>query len=93
MECEFQEIIQRDQSPEVGDRWGRCDRVDEEENITESHVVPIDDSDGHQWGLNCHCEPDIFYADDNGNSYGYPIIVHFAFDGRHVVEEANSILS
>lgn len=92
MECEFKETIEQlERKP--GDNWSNVHILDEDDNTVELHVVPIEDSDGHQSGLNCHCEPYIEYKDpETGRKYDYPIIVHSAFDGRHIVEEANQIL-
>lgn len=49
--------------------------------------LPIDDSQKHDSGGVCTCCPNIIF--ENGEM----IVIHMAFDGRHLVEEVNEILN
>lgn len=90
MICDFKEAIEH--MPDG--QWINVDVVDQDTgDRLEMHVVPTGDTDGHQAGLNCHCDPTIEYQDpDDGYTYDHPLIIHDAFDGRQAVEEANKIL-
>ena len=50
-------------------------------------VLPIKDSAEHTKGGMCICYPNIIF--ENGEM----IVIHMAFDGRHLVEEVNEILN
>lgn len=52
------------------------------------HLSPVDDSQPHSLdGDECECNPGQRVIDGNR------IIIHNAFDGRELLEEANNILS
>jgi len=49
--------------------------------------LPINDSQKHDTGGMCTCCPNIIFES------GEMIVIHMAFDGRHLVEEVNEILN
>lgn len=49
--------------------------------------LPIDDIKKHDGASMCACCPNLIF--ENGEM----IVVHMAFDGRHLVEEVNEILN
>ena len=51
------------------------------------HVLPINDSEPHEESTTCKCEPKVLHVDGN------MIIIHMAFDGRHLIEEINEFLN
>lgn len=51
------------------------------------HITPTDDLEPHEESTTCKCEPKVLH--ENGNM----IVVHMAFDGRHVIEMVNEILN
>jgi len=62
-------------------------------------VVPVDDefpsphaTASFEESCACHCQPDVKYADDDGTPFRYPMVVHSAYDGRDLVEQAERIL-
>lgn len=52
-------------------------------------VVPIQDTEPHTYNGGCKCMPGI----DINSVAGQIIIVHMAFDGRHLIEQVNAILN
>lgn len=52
------------------------------------HVVPQDDAKTHGLDLHCHCNP----RKEVGPN-GHLIVIHDAFDGRVVVEHAESLIN
>ena len=51
-----------------------------------TEVIPINDLKKHDEGGMCACYPNIIF--ENGEM----IVIHMAFDGRHLIEEVNEIL-
>lgn len=51
------------------------------------HVVPIEDDKPHYIELHCHCNPRKEVA-----ANGHLIVIHDAFDGRVVVEQAEELI-
>lgn len=49
--------------------------------------VPIDDLEPHGRGIECKCCPEVVFGD------GEMIVVHMAFDGRHLIEQVNDMLN
>lgn len=88
MDCEFQQCIRQAGFTEK-DTWATVHVFGDHGDILEYHVVPVKDSDGHQGGLCCHCDPDIGYNEQNG----VPVVTHNSFDGREALEEARNILN
>ena len=90
MTCDFQQA-----TAHIPDgQWTTVDVTDKDTGKRiQTHVIPTGDSDGHQAGLTCHCEPTVEYQDpDDGYTYDHPLIIYNAFDGRQAVEEAKQIL-
>jgi len=58
------------------------------------HIVPLNDSKPHnEDGTQCHCEPHVFFNDpETGKTLAEPIVLHVAWDGREVMEEAEAFL-
>lgn len=52
-------------------------------------VIPIQDTEQHAYNGRCKCNPDI----EINSISGEVIIVHMAFDGRHLIEQVNDILN
>ena len=50
------------------------------------NCIPIADLKEHIQESTCTCNPIVFF--ENGEM----IVVHYAFDGRHTIEEVNEIL-
>ena len=40
----------------------------------------------------CHCQPTVRHVDADGTPFRYPMVVHSAYDGRDLVEQAELIL-
>lgn len=51
------------------------------------HVVPQDDVKPHTLDLHCHCNPREEVA-----AKGHLVVIHDAFDGRLVVEQAEDLI-
>ena len=58
-----------------------------------THIVPLNDLKPHdETGTHCHCEPNVFWNDPKtGETFVEPIVLHRAFDGRELVEEADCL--
>ncbi len=68
-------------------RWGTYEF---EQSV---QVVPVDEYDEHQMGPFCPCRPFVQMNDqETGLPFERVIIVHKAFDGRHMVEDAERII-
>lgn len=52
------------------------------------HVVPQDDAQPHTIDLHCACNPRKEVA-----AKGHLVVIHDAFDGRVVVEQAEEIIN
>ena len=52
-------------------------------------VIPIQDIEQHTHNGGCKCMPDM----EINSISGEIIIVHMAFDGRHLIEQVNDILN
>lgn len=59
------------------------------------HVYPINDEREHDLdGTMCPCEPHVEWSDpETGEPYAQALVIHRAFDGRDVIEEAERIIS
>ena len=53
-----------------------------------TECIPIDDINSHQTGGMCRCYPEILFVENK-----QMIIIHRAFDGRHIIESVNDILN
>jgi len=58
------------------------------------HIVPLNDEKPHdEDGTQCPCEPHVFFNDpETGETLAEPIILHKAWDGRELLEEAECIM-
>ncbi len=52
-----------------------------------TECIPIEDIKEHEEGSTCSCLPKVIFHN------GEMIIVHMAFDGRHLIEQVNEILN
>ena len=58
------------------------------------HIVPMNDEKPHdEEGTQCLCEPHVFFNDhETGEAFADPIVLHRAWDGRELVEEAEALM-
>lgn len=57
--------------------------------MTTYHIYPQDDSSSHKVrGMNCKCQPDVRHTKD-----GATYVIHKAFEGNELIEEAKKILN
>ncbi len=42
--------------------------------------------------MECHCQPVVVTHDPGGVAYSHPLVIHSAFDGRELIEQAEEIL-
>lgn len=59
------------------------------------HVYPVNDEREHELeGTVCPCEPHVEWHDpETGEPYAQAMVIHRAFDGRDVIEEAERIIA
>jgi len=59
------------------------------------HIVPLNDLKPHdENGTQCPCEPHVFFKDpETGEDYAEAIVLHKAYDGREMIEEAGCLLN
>jgi len=58
------------------------------------HIVPLNDEKPHdEDGTQCPCEPHVFFNDpETGEVLPEPFVLHKAWDGRELVEEAEALM-
>jgi len=59
------------------------------------HIVPLNDEKPHdEDGTQCHCNPHMLFNDPyTGKALAEAIVLHKAFDGRELVEEAEAMMN
>ncbi len=58
------------------------------------HIVPFNDLKSHvEEGTLCPCEPHVFFNDpETGEAFAEAIVLHKAWDGRELVEDAEALM-
>ena len=58
------------------------------------HIIPLNDEKPHdEDGTQCPCEPHVFFNDtETGKALAEPIVLHRAWDGRELMEEAEALM-
>lgn len=56
------------------------------------HVYPLNDEQEHTLeGTMCKCNPTVEWVDPNtGEAYTEALVIHNSFDGREIIEQAES---
>lgn len=56
------------------------------------HILPINDLKEHKETVDCACCPDVRYKDELG-ILPEPICIHNSWDGREIIEQAESLIN